>query len=293
MTKEFSNEKVNIADEKSNIVDLIMQTWGVDNKPIEEKIVIEVVDYYFEFGYESAKLWLNYSVQDKYFQLQDERENFIEKDLASTRISFINDAVWTILNEDFNHFHQTSQKAKGELNYDEQTDLARKSGPKLPDNFSPNRWYELIDQYEDYDWLDDKEWDHSDLFKGYNTMSASGGYNIHERINLPNVMYDETNQGRNRFHVITGAIFSHALFCRQHDNSLKIIEFVENFWDKYGKIPFHAGDLKTDLSLMKNYNFSDPEKIKELSELSPLPPLTKKEKLEKLKSALERLKNHD
>lgn len=298
--KEFDNNiLVDVAEEKCHVVDYIMATWGVDDQPIDRQIVADAVDYYFDIGYENAKGWFSTSLVMTLFSDLDARKKRIEVELAP-RVSYFDDAVYGVMDAIYEMVRDSDTESKKNANYDKETKKARNNGAKFPKGFSPNRWNELYPQYEDYAWMRDDEWNHNDLFKGYDSSDAGSG-GLHHRIVLPYAMYDEINQDRNRFHTITGAIYAHGLFCKEHNNGVKVRTILDKFISEHGDKPFTAGELEynKDSELMQfiKPRFSDAAEVAERAKLPPLTPEEKKKQdewmLDFTNELLTKMKNKD
>lgn len=142
--------------------------------------------------------------------------------------------------------------------------MAIKSDQPELTKFKPNGWLALRKNYTDFNGFKEYEAEAKDdilEFGGFDSASAVAG-GFHERISLPNSMYDEVCQGRKALETLTGAAFAHGLFVATHNNTVNVILDLEKSREKlftsenFSKIIFLPDlQLHSENLIVKSFHF--------------------------------------
>ena len=102
----------------------------------------------------------------------------------------------------------------------------------------PQGWLKLARNYNEYDGMEDFDQEAVDeKFKGIDSGGAtSGGFTV--RTSLPQVMYDDKEQGRKPFHTLVGAIIGHAYEVSRRNTTFEMIDDLNNLTEHYLKPEF-------------------------------------------------------
>jgi hypothetical protein len=205
---------INLNEEVSCVVKFIRATW--ENTELLEGLDNFVKDIFAE-GIKDGRNWVDY-FSDR--NLDEERAVHLEK-INMEDFDYL-DSSYRFLIESFNFTSKIKNQALKDFDFTTNTaKLVKLMKEKytIPRNLQPIGWNSFKKGYVEYDGM--AEFDHNkndDLFLGHNSTGA-GSYPFHARISLPQVMYDEQEQGRNRLYTLVGSIYAHALFCIEQNNS--------------------------------------------------------------------------
>lgn len=75
-------------------------------------------------------------------------------------------------------------------------------------DLKPKGFDEFKEEYNDYEGMGEPQYDLE--FKGFDSSTA-GSFSIEEQLNLPNVVYNDTNQGRNPVECLIGAVLGYGM----------------------------------------------------------------------------------
>ena len=236
----LENEVIDVNKEIKHMIDYISLTWEC----VSQKNISDLVEHVFNAGLLAGKNWINpHAGFDISKEASDRRranffnqkvlvydgiDNFIVKMLFSPKSFF--DIVLT--NWDY---EDEVNKIVKEVN-----NIFSDSKKILPKEYNKNKKFYM----ERKDINDTNSID----FAGVNSEGA-GNFGFHKKITCSNVLFDDIDQGRKPFNVLISAIFSHALFVAQHNNTANFILELENIYqdfDNYSKDKPIYFEPKTD-----------------------------------------------
>ncbi|NCP98449.1 hypothetical protein GW796_10835 [archaeon] len=235
MKKIKDTELINIENECKALYNFNAEKWeGISFEKIKE-----IIEYSFHAGIQAGQYWINELDFTDFFQDWDmSRKNPDSCNIKEDKDLYLKYIISydSIHNIGYSLFSgSTSYKKIIMKDWDYSKICNRVSKEVLtliPDSnkFKPKGWNELKKDYSDFDRFDEYAKEHSKhdriIFNGVNSSSAGAG-GFHERISLPNVMYDDICQRRNPLRVITSSAFSHGLFVSSHNNTVNIINEMQ------------------------------------------------------------------
>lgn len=222
---------INLDEEFSSLVSFVQQKWlFVDNieNLMREAWVIGLNLY-------KSKSESNYSVSNKICDMGGNEEKYICSSLAGIEKTvalryhpykvfsknLLVSGMRTFLKEPEESYYDLEKKLK----------LIIKKYPESK-KMKPVGWNKLKKVYEEY--MGMNEYDakaDANLFTGTNIDPHGRSFML--RISLPQVMYDELEQGNNRIIVLLMSVIDHAAKCMKHNNAqdfLNDIERIENYF---------------------------------------------------------------
>ena len=235
MKKIKDNELINVDKECESLVDFTIEKWeGMSSEKIKE-----LIEFSFHEGLQAGKYWIDdYGFNDVFDDWNKSRENPESWDIREDKDIYLkflvsHDSIYNfgyglisgatsykkIVMKDWNYSSICNKVAKEVLTL-------------IPEakKFKPKGWDELKVGYSDFDGFDSYQKEHSKndmkIFNGVNSSTA-GASGFHERIALPNVMYDDVCQGRNPLRTISSSAVAHGLFVASHNNTANIINEME------------------------------------------------------------------
>lgn len=132
--------------------------------------------------------------------------------------------VVDFLNEQFD-YEKTSKNI---------TSLIRQAFPESS-KMKPEGWKELNKNYDGFNSMEQyaskQKEDYKDFTGSY--VSHPAVHHFVVRVSLPHVMYDDKEQGRKPLQVLVGAIMTHAILVREHNNSHLLSEELKSLQEKF------------------------------------------------------------
>lgn len=233
---------LNLDEEILNIINFLEVTWeNTENVCDFHSLVKEI----FECGLKDGSNWLDFRMTRDY---SEERKEHL-KDIGKLEFLSLDFSYMFFLCSPM-EFYGIQKYAKEGFDFSEKTQnligiISEKYS--IPKNIQPKGWDNIIDDYEDYDGME--EFDHkknNDLFKGFNSQSCGAG-GFHERVSLPNTMYDEVGQGRDRLYTLIGSIYAHGLLCMEHNNSYDFMNEYEPLMERILEANFSFEKITIDI----------------------------------------------
>lgn len=222
---------INLDEEFSSLVSFVQQKWlVVDNiENLMHEAWIIGLDLY------KSKSESHYSVSNKICDMGRCEEKYICSSLAGIEKTVaLRYHPYTVFSRNlFLSGMKTFLKEPEESYYDleKKLKLIIKKYPECK-KMKPVGWNKLKKIYEEYMGMD--EYDakaDENLFTGTNVAQYERSFML--RISLPQVMYDELEQGNNRIVVLLMSVIDHAAKCMKHNNAqafLNDIERIENYF---------------------------------------------------------------
>lgn len=222
---------INLDEEFSSLVSFVQQKWSVvDNiENLMREAWVIGLDLY------KSKSESHYSVSNKICDMGRDEEKYICSSLdgieKTVAIRYHPYAVFsrnlflagmkTFLKEPEESYYDLEKKLK----------LIIKKYPECK-KMKPVGWNKLKKVYEEYMGMDEYDAKSDEnLFTGTNVAQYERSFML--RISLPQVMYDELEQGNNRIVVLLMSVIDHAAKCMKHNNAqafLNDIERIENYF---------------------------------------------------------------
>lgn len=222
---------INLDEEFLSLVKFVQQKWSVvdDVESLMREAWFIGLDLY------KSKSESNYSVSNKICDMGRNEEKYICSSLTGiekrvvlryhpyklfSKNLFLS-GMRTFLKEPEENYYDLEKKLK----------LIIKKYPECK-KMKPIGWNKLKKVYEEYMGMD--EYDakaDENLFTGTNVANYERSFML--RISLPQVMYDELEQGNNRIIVLLMSVIDHAAKCMKHNNAqflLKDIERIEKYF---------------------------------------------------------------
>ena len=213
-----SNVLIDVVSEKQAVLDFVYETWYQHTSHVIKDEIALWTNRFFDIGYNLAGGWINRDVTNFSYEIMQNAQ--------TDDISLYWSQVGSL-------FHKNDYRAKDGVRYE--TELKKGMNGcyyQWPWRLSPKGWYELIDEYEEYDHI--TSWNYrADDFHGHFFKSAVTRP-FHERIALPYVMRNELWQASSRKEELLGAVMVHGMSCREHNNSVKIIKDMTTVYEATG-----------------------------------------------------------
>lgn len=248
ITSEYGNRSfcLDLNKETKNIIDFLEITWENTETIVDFHSFVKEI---FDCGLKDGSNWLDFRMTRDYSK---ERKEYL-KDIG--KLDFLSlDFSYMFFLSSAMEFCCIEQYVKKGFNFSEKTEhLINIISDKysIPKNIQPKGWDNFIDDYEEYDGME--EFDHkknNNLFKGFNSQSCGAG-GFHERISLPNTMYNEVCQDRNRLYTLIGSIYAHGLLCMEHNNSYNFMSEYELLMERI--LAFDFSFKKIDLEIENKF----------------------------------------
>lgn len=235
-----AKEEINIQKELKHLIEYTQKRWN-DNGDLS-KIITTIwnsvepltVNMFSQYGFfEVSEQW---SKERQESSKWDNNLSKHEKDLI-----YIYDAIHSFLRDFSSSANRLYDISMKKWNYEK---IVKKITSDIQDEFKntsdikPLGWEELAKNYTDYDGMDEysrkSQLKEEKAFKGCDS-SGHTSFGFPGRIALPYVMYDDKCQNRKPLEVLVGAVLAHVFFVNTHNNTLKIMENLNEMkkeWDK-------------------------------------------------------------
>lgn len=247
MKKLDDNKAVNFNQELQLMIDYTLNIW--DGK---KEDLIEIITQSFTSGYEAANNWVN-DYSNSLSTISDEWMKQREEIGSRTDMMFYDDITKVAKNL---MMHPSSFKRflLKDWNYSKNTEaLTKFIKPTVSyKEILPKGWKGVQDSgesafehFDHFNLKDDKK------FKGYNSDSA-GAPGFHERINLANTYYGDSEQGRSPLYTLVSSAYAHGLTMREHNNTLEIFKEAKKLREHFSQEEFNKPIFISDLTSLSN-----------------------------------------
>lgn len=242
------NTTVDFNQELQHMIDYTLNIWDGDKDSLT-KAVTEG----FTAGYLAAEKWISeYGFSDFIIDWMESREKLGDK---SDMLMY--DDVTKVAKNVMFHTSTLKQLVLQDWNYEKNTRSVTnmvKSSFIHSKNF-PKGWQQVVDSnksaFEYFDHFNLKE---DKKFKGYNSDSA-GASGFHERINLPNTFYGDSEQGRNPLYNLVSSSFAHGLTIREHNNTFDVFNEIKKIKSKFSHSQYNKPVFIADLQSLSDNKF--------------------------------------
>lgn len=240
---------VDVNAELKDMIEYTLTIWDGNSEDLTH-----IVNEAFMSGYNTANNWISdYKLTDYLISWLEKREK-----LASKTDIMLYDDVTKIAKNVMFHASTLKQLILEDFSY-EKTARALTSSIKTQLSDSkvfPKNWQQLINSkksaFESFDYFNLSE---DNYFKGHNS-DTSGAPGFHERINLANTYYGDSEQGRSPLYTLVSSAFAHGLTIREHNNGVELQKDLKNLQDYFNQEQFNKPVFIKDLlSLSHNKIF--------------------------------------
>lgn len=220
MKKLKEDTLVDINHELQDMIEYTLTIW--DGNPEDLK---HIVTESFTTGYNAANNWLsNYVLTDYLINWMEQREK-----LGSKSDMTIYDDVTKVAKNIMFHTSTLRQLVLENFSYEKNArDLTSFIKNNLSDSkVFPKKWKKVVDSDKSaFDYFSHFNLKEDKLFRGHNGDTA-GSPGFHERINLANTFYGDTEQGRSPLYTLVSSSFAHGLTLREHNNSVELFNELQ------------------------------------------------------------------
>lgn len=222
---------INLDEEFSSLVSFVRQKWSVIDsfEDLMREAWIIGLDLY------KSKSESHYSVSNKICDMGRNEEKYICSSLTDIeKIVALRYHPYKVFSKNLLVAGMRTFLKEPEESYYDLEKKLKLIIKKYPESkkMKPIGWNKLKKVYEEYMGMD--EYDvkaDENLFTGTNVANYERSFML--RISLPQVMYDELEQGNNRIVVLLMSVIDHAAKCMKHNNAqafLNDIERIENYF---------------------------------------------------------------
>lgn len=279
MYRSNYEQAINPIIELNNILEYLKSRWII----WDHEEFTDVINHVWYLGLQDGQdlLCINklYDNLELFYKKRNDKnvwsENNPHFDIKMLMHIYTYDAIYYYQKNLFTSLNKITTFIKNEFDFEKNMKkilkLVKESNPNYI-KLKPIGWNKLLKTYHTDDGMDEyletqEEIDRND-FKGVNTSGASSG-DFTIRTSLPYVMYDEKEQGRKKSYTLLSCIYSHALFVREHNNTVKfkkdLLEVMNILEQKkyYDKIyfDFNIEDITSNYFLILSDKY-----LKELAE---------------------------
>lgn len=232
-----SKDKIDTNLELQHLTQHIKDTWvNIPN-------LDEVMKLAWDIALDKTKhMFDHYGFLDIIEDIQNSRKKSNQWKLPKDELAFISsyDAVYELGHELLLGSSQLERIIMRDWNYSNvchEIESAIKTQYDIK-KLKPLGWSKLSKNYSEYDGME--EYDQEAIDKKFNGINsggvASGGFTV--RTSLPQVMYDDKEQGRKPFHTLVGAIIGHAYAVSKRNTTLEMIDDINKITQHYSQPQF-------------------------------------------------------
>lgn len=237
---------VDIDQELSYMIQYTLIIWDGNKEDL-----IEAVTQGFHAGYAAANNWINeYAFTSFASEWMDQREG-----LSSSKSDMLlYDDVTKIAKNIMMHPSNIKQLVLKEWSYEKNTRALTSAiqSTLINSDVFPKGWDTVKNSKKSaFAYFDHFNLDEDKNFKGYNSDSA-GAPGFHERINLPNTFYGDTEQGRSPLYNLVSSAFAHGLTIREHNNTYEVFQEIKRIKSEFDKEEFNKPVFIEDLTLLSD-----------------------------------------
>lgn len=237
------NTLVDIEQELSHMIEYTLTIWDGNKEDL-----IEAVTQGFNAGYAAANNWINeYAFTSFVSEWMDKREQLSG---SSKSDMLLYDDVTKIAKNIMMNASNIKQLVLQEWSYEKNTHALTKSieSTLMDTKVFPKGWDTVKKSKKSaFEYFDHFNLDEDRKFKGYNSDSA-GAPGFHERINLPNTFYGDSDQGRSPLYTLVSSAFAHGLTMREHNNCYEIFQEIQKIKSDFDKEIFNKPIFIEDLT---------------------------------------------
>jgi len=222
---------INLDEEFSALVEFVKLKWStVDELPLLMHEAWDIgVDLY------KAKAESNYLLKNKICDMGKSKDKYICSTLTNSE-RFIAERYhpFNLFCRDLLLVGISTFLSEPEFTYSELEKKMKEIIKKYPSckEMKPLGWNELKKVYVEYMGMDEYNLKEDEaLFKGTNVAQHDRSFLL--RISLPQVMYDELEQGNDRIVVLLAGVVDHAGKCKKHNNALAMLKDIERIEDYF------------------------------------------------------------
>lgn len=248
MKRLNTNALVDIQQELSDMIDYTLITWDGNKEDL-----IEIVTQGFNAGYAAANNWINeYGFSSFVSEWMDQREQTTSSQSKSDMLLY--DDVTKVAKNFMMHASNVKQLVLQDWSYDKHTSSLTTSLKSQLNNpkVLPKGWDKVKKSNKSaFEYFDHFDLDEDQQFKGYNSDSA-GAPGFHERINLANSFYGDTEQGRTPLYTLVSSAFAHGLTMREHNNTYEVFQEAKKIKAQFDKEEFNKPIFIEDLTALSD-----------------------------------------